>query len=290
MNQVIDDILAGLRAGRLAPYLGPGVTALAEGAPVPASPADLAAFLGKRVALPKRARGNPWAAAQYIESNRHRSTLTALMDAAYADPVPPGDLHRMLAGIRPPLIVDTWYDGAMRAALVENGSGHRGAEDRGAEDWGAEDWGEIQGITRAGIGEARWYRAYAADGTEVPVDQAASWRTILYKPHGGVTPARNYIIADSDYVEVLTEIDIQTPIPDIVRQRRTACGFVFVGCRFDDQMLRTYARQIMKRSAGPHYAFIEPALLSRNEQRFLDEMHIQPVSISLPAISALLAA
>ncbi|ACI51350.1 conserved hypothetical protein [Gluconacetobacter diazotrophicus PA1 5] len=275
MTPVIDDILAGLRAGRLAPYLGPGVTAMADGVPVPASPADLAAFLGKRVALPKRARGNPWAAAQYIESNRHRSTLTALMDQAYADPVPPGDLHRMLAGFRPPLIVDTWYDGAMRAALTECGAG---------------EWGEIQGITRAGIGEARWYRAYDADGTEVPMDQAEGWRTILYKPHGAVTPARNYIIADSDYVEVLTEIDIQTPIPDIVRKRRTDCGFLFLGCRFDDQMLRTYARQIMKRSAGPYYAVLDTTLLSRNERRFLDDMHIQPVGVPLPAVSALLAA
>nr|AAG35394.1 unknown [Gluconacetobacter diazotrophicus PA1 5] len=276
MTPVIDDILAGLRAGRLAPYLGPGVTAMADGAPVPASPADLAAFLGKRVALPKRARGNPWAAAQYIESNRHRSTLTALMDQAYADPVPPGDLHRMLAGFRPPLIVDTWYDGAMPGGADGVRRGANGAKSRASRVRGSARHDGIAPTTPT--------------GPKCPMDQAEGWRTILYKPHGAVTPARNYIIADSDYVEVLTEIDIQTPIPDIVRKRRTDCGFLFLGCRFDDQMLRTYARQILKRSAGPYYAVLDLALLSRNERRFLDDMHIQPVGIPLPAVSALLAA
>ena len=48
----------------------------------------------------------------------------------------------------------------------------------------------------------------------------AAWTTLLYKPHGSVAPARNFLISDADYVEVLTEIDIQTPIPDAVKDRR----------------------------------------------------------------------
>ena len=47
------------------------------------------------------------------------------------------------------MIVDSWYDGAMRSALAD-----------------ATNWGEVQGITRAGIGEDRWYRFYGADGSE----------------------------------------------------------------------------------------------------------------------------
>lgn len=276
MSDVTHEISAGLRAGRLIPYLGTGVSELRPPGDVPASPADLAAFLGRQVALPKRARGNPWAAAQYIESRRHRSTLTALMDKAYAEPVQPVGLHEMLAAYAPPLIVDTWYDGAMRTAL-----------EAGCPP---DAWGEIQGITRAGIGEFQWFRAYDAAGQEVPVEEARNWKTILYKPHGSVTPAHNYLIADSDYVEVLTEIDIQTPIPEIVRFRRTECGFVFLGCRFDDQMLRIYARQIMKRSAGPYYAVVEPEVMSRNELRFLEINGIRPVCISLDAMAEMLAA
>jgi hypothetical protein len=261
-----DPIMADIAAGRLIPYLGPGVPA--RGAPlVPTSEAALAAFLGARVALPRRARGNPWAAAQFIEGQRHRKGLEALMAEAYAKPVPPLPLHHMLACLAPPLIVDTWYDGAMRSALAARGSA----------------WGEIQGITRAGIGEARWYRAYDASGREVEPAVASDWPTLLYKPHGAVTPAHNFLVADSDYVEVLTEIDIQTPIPDAVKQRREGRGFLFIGCRFHDQLLRTYARQVMKRSAGPHFALLAGDL-TRNERGFLEREGITPLGLDVAAL------
>ena len=114
---------------------------------------------------------------------------------------------------------------------------------------GRSDWGEIQGITRSGIGEDRWYRFYDATGGEATRADAEGWTTMLYKPHGSVDPAKNFLISDADYVEVLTEIDIQTPIPDVVKDRRTERSFLFIGCRFHDQILRTYARQVTKRSA-----------------------------------------
>ena len=71
------------------------------------------------------------------------------------------------------------------------------------------------------------------------------------------------------------------PIPEVVRQRRTGKPFLFVGCRFHDQMLRSYARQIIKRSGDPHYAVVDLASLTRNELRFLDEQNITPVEMDL---------
>ncbi len=259
----LKEVAARLRAGTIVPYLGPGLAELSEAA-VPMNPEALAAFFGIKVALPRRAKGNAWAAAQHIESMKHRSTVTALMTEAFASPVGPTALHRYLATLRLPMIVDTWYDGAMRTALGER-----------------RDWGEVQGITRAGIGEDRWYRFYDATGTEADRVAAAGWTTLLYKPHGSVAPAKNFLISDADYVEVLTEIDIQTPIPDVVKDRRTERSFVFIGCRFNDQLLRTYARQVTKRSSTLHYAIVEPATLSKNELRFLLSQGLTPIAIPL---------
>ncbi|MBB4362958.1 3-dehydroquinate synthetase [Bradyrhizobium sp. CIR18] len=112
---------------------------------------------------------------------------------------------------------------------------------------------------------------------------AGSWATVLYKPHGSVEPANNFLISDSDYVEALTEIDIQTPIPDIIKERRIGQTFLFIGCRFNDQLLRSYARQIIKRSADTHYAIVDPDALSRNELRILLEQGLTPLAIGLPA-------
>ncbi|QAY95723.1 SIR2 family protein [Methylovirgula ligni] len=270
---VLANIASQLRIGRVIPYLGPKLTALSAPS-VPTSYEALAEFLGTKVALPKRAKGNPWASAQHIESTRHRATVTALLREAFAAPVEPGPLHRYLAALDLPMIVDSWYDGAMRTALAR-----------------ATNWGEVQGITRAGIGEDRWYRFYDANGVETDKAGAERWTTLLYKPHGGIAPAGNFLITDADYVEVLTEIDIQTPIPDIVRDRRTERSFFFIGCRFHDQLLRIYARQIIKRSSGPHYAVVEPETLTKNEHRFLASEEIIPIALPLPrAIEVLTSA
>src|SRR6516165_3037432 len=261
---LLADIAKRLPTGSVVPYLGPGLTALSK-PPVPMTPEDLAAFFGTKVALPKRAKGNAWASAQHIESNKHRNTVSLLMTEAFTPPAEPTPVHKYLASLKLPMIVDVWYDNAMRAALA-----------------GRADWGEIQGISRAGIGEDRWYRFYDAAGGEAASESVKDWATLLYKPHGSAVPAKNYLISDADYVEVLTEIDIQTPIPDAVKDRRTERSFVLIGCRFNDQLLRTYAREVTKRSSTLHYAIIVPATLSKNNLRFLVSHGLTPIAILLP--------
>jgi hypothetical protein len=263
-EKILGEVAAKLRAGDIVPYLGPAVVGMTEPA-IPLGPEGLAEFFGKKVALPRRARGNAWSSAQYIEGYKLRPTVVLFMTEAFSAPVAPAPLQTFLAGLNLPLIVDTWYDGAMRKALADKGG-----------------WGEVQGISRAGIGEDRWFRFYDAAGGEAKAGDAAGWKTLLYKPHGSVAPAKNYLISDADYVEVLTEIDIQTPIPDAVKDRRGDRGFLFIGCRFHDQMLRTYARQVSKRSAPPHYAVIEPDQeLTLNEKRFFAAENIVPLAIPL---------
>jgi hypothetical protein len=88
------------------------------------------------------------------------------------------------------------------------------------------------------------------------------------------------LVSDSDFVEVLTEIDIQTPIPDEVKDRRAGRGFLFLGVRFDHEIPRTFARQIIKRSSERHWAVI-PEEPTRNEQRFMDQQGIERLPVSL---------
>lgn len=269
---ILADVAAGLRAASIVPYLGPELAALSR-PDVPTTPEALAGFFASKVALPRRAKGNAWASAQHIEISKHRSSVTALMTQAFASPVEPTRLHHHLASLSLPVIVDAWYDGAMRAALGKR-----------------DGWGEVQGISRVGIGENRWYRFYDSVGQEVDDGVADGWMTVLYKPHGSVQPAKNFLISDADYVEALTEIDIQTPIPDIIKQRRTGQRFLFIGCRFNDQLLRSYARQIIKRSADAHYAIVDPDALSPNERRFVLEQGLTPLAIELSrAVEILLA-
>lgn len=274
----LDELIAGLKAGNLVAFLGPQVAALeSANASLPLGEAQLIARLGKKVPIPGRLRGNLSAAAQYIETFRHRKVLRAAMLDAFAQPAVQSALHRWLATQRPALIVDLGYEAASALALQSTG-----------EDF---SWGEVQGISRAesraGQGED-WVTYFDASGTSCAESAAAGWQTLLYKPLGSVSPAGNFLVSDADFVEVLTEIDVQTPIPDEVKARRASRGFVFLGCRFDTQLSRTYARQVLKRSAGPHYALIgpeEPAL-TRNEQLFMASLNITRLPVALPDLVA----
>lgn len=269
----LSEIRAGLIADRLAPFLGPDLLGLDGPVSLPVLPEEVAKLLNKKTPAPSRVRTNMWGTAQYIDSRKHRRTLVAYMAEIFAaDPVPTA-FHRWLGKLPLGLIVDSWYDSTMRAALIETGRA---------------DVAEIQGTTRAGINFDQWYKAYDISGSEIDLASAGAARTLLYSPHGGVKPAQNFLVADSDYVEVLTEIDIQTPIPELVRERRASRGFVFLGCRFHDQMLRTYARQIMKRSAGPAYAIADVATWTKNEAKFYGSQGVTAIDMGLKAATDVL--
>jgi hypothetical protein len=260
----------GLRAGTLAPYLGPLVLSGCPAVPVPATPLELATFLNAKTSVPGKIRNRLTAVAQFIENFKHRKTLVKAMNEAYAVAAVPSGLHRWLAALPAPLIVDAWYDDTLRAALAEARA----------------DWGEVQGLSQSEH-FGTWVGWYDPQGALSPDPIEAP--TVLYKPWGGHAPAGNYLVSDTDFVEVLTEIDIQTPIPALVQQRRAALGFVFLGCRFNDQLPRAFARQVMKRSAGPHYAVL-PDEPTRMEARFLAEQGITRIALPLAEAAAALTA
>jgi hypothetical protein len=219
--------------------------------------------LTAQVSVPGKIKNRLTAAAQFIENFKHRQTLVKVMRGAFAAPTEPSALHLGLAHLRLPLIVDTWYDDTFRRAL--EAASHR------------VDWAEVQGLAQSEH-FGQWTGWYDASG-KAEVDPIAA-PTLFYKPWGGHAPAGNFLVSDSDFVEVLTEIDIQTPIPALVQQRRSRLGFLFLGCRFNDQLPRAFARQILKRSAGPHFAVLadEP---TRMEARFLEEVGITRIALPL---------
>jgi hypothetical protein len=259
-----DDLLIALDRGSVIPYLGAGMLDLCpEAGAVPASMESLAGFLGSKVTVPGRARGNLSASAQYIENFKHRKTLNDLMAQAFAPQLTPSSLHHALAGLPGlALIVQLWYDDAMRSAIMS----HR-------------DVGLIQAASQAEQ-FGTWFNHLSLEGVSVATDAAAAWSLALYQPWGALVPNGNFLVSDSDFVEVLTEIDIQTPIPALVQERRRGRSFLFLGCRFTSQTERLFAHQIMKRSADTHYAVLN-AEPSRNEARFLAQHGIQRLDMSL---------
>jgi hypothetical protein len=259
-----NEITDGLKDGQIIPYLGPAVLGLEGSTAVPSAPDTLVDLITAKVTVPHKIRKNLTAAGQYIENFKHRKTLVSLLNEAFSAKAEPTGLHRFLATLpKPlPLIVDAWYDSAMADALGERA-----------------DFGQVQGVSQSEH-FGNWFHFFRADGTAAEASEAALWATLLYKPLGSISPASNFILSDSDYVEVLTEIDIQTPIPERVQELRVGRHFLFLGCRFRTQLERTYARQIMKRSSDRHWAVL-PEEPTRNEARFFAEQQIERIDMPL---------
>ena len=89
-------------------------------------------------------------------------------------------------------------------------------------------------------------------------------------------------------MEVLTEIDIQTPIPEAVQNIRKGRSFLFLGCRFSTQIERAFPQQIMKRSSDRHWAVL-PEEPTRNEAKFMALHNIARIAMPLAEFAALLA-
>jgi hypothetical protein len=263
---VIETIRERLDQGLAVPYLGPGVLTLCGAdCPLPSSPDGLVERLTAKASVPHKIRKNLTAAAQFIENFKHRKTVTKAMTETFAPAVEPPLLHRFLAAHPAlPLIVHAWYDDLPQRALASRTG-----------------WGIAQGVSQAEH-FGKWVHYFAGGGEAEPVAaaEAASWSPLLYQPLGSVSPAANFLVSDSDFVEVLTEIDIQTPIPEMVQNLRAGRNFLFLGCRFSTQLERIFAQQIIKRSSGRHWAVL-PGEPTRNEARFLARYNIEPIAMPL---------
>lgn len=272
-HNLIETIARRLNEGSVIPYLGPGMLSLCPDSTVPATPLALAEFMTAKVSVPHKIRKRLTQAAQFIENFKHRKSVVQLMNEAYATAPAPSPLHLALARSGAGLWVDTWYDDTFAQALAQ------------VSPLGG--WAQTQGLSQSEH-FGHWTGDYAADGTVLPeLPELSAGAKLLYKPLGGHAPAGNYLVSDSDFVEVLTEIDIQTPIPAAVQAWRTGRNFLFVGCRFDDQLTRCFARQIMKRSSDQHWAVL-PEEPTRMEARFLQEQNITRIDMPLAQFSSAL--
>jgi len=260
ISEKIDKIADLWKRGDLILYLGPDL--YPESPDFPTDPKGLAALLSGGVAVPGRLLGRLYEIAQYIESHRHRKTLLSLMEEIFRKKVTPSPVHRLLQMFPVPLVVDTWYAPGSSEFLVGPGDV------------------QISGVSRAEYRD-RWFRIdrRTTSGWET-AEEVPAGAHVLYRPLGSMDPGVEVLVSDADFVEVLTEIDIQTPIPQFVQQHRSGRHFLFLGCRFDNQTSRIFARQIMKRSSTSHFV-VRSGTIPGKEQLFYEREGVARLSLSL---------
>jgi hypothetical protein len=260
MTNTIGEIAKLWKEGSLVVYLGPDLFVDPPG--FPTSEPELCARLCEKITVPGRLKGKLHESAQYIESYKHRKTLTSLMGELFSKDADEALVHRILSEYPLPLVVDTWFSTISSKSLVRPGEI------------------QISAVSKAEYRD-KWYRIdrKTSDGWE-PADHVAPSDHVLYRPFGTMIPNVEVLVSDADFVEVLTEIDIQTPIPEWVKTHRTGKHFLFLGCHFDDQTTRMFARQIMKRSSSRHFVVTDGAVLPK-EGRFYEQEGISILPLAL---------
>jgi hypothetical protein len=173
--------------------------------------------------------------------------LRSLFDADY----PPTSLHHLLAGLpsilrrrstRHPLIITTNYDDALERAFVE-------AQEEFDLVWYEEKRGTTCG---------KFLHRPPGTSERIPIDVPNEYdalslddRTVVLKLHGAVDredpSGDSYVITEDNYIDYLTQSDISSQIPKILREVMEESHFLFLGYSMRDWNLRVILSRIWGR-------------------------------------------
>ena len=260
-----DDILAGLRAGKIVPYLGPGALKGAihteSGEPIPADSDSLILAMNNGKPMAPRLMYEFPRAAMDVELKRGRSAVNRFLDTTYGDNAwTRAPLHDWLAELKPAYVVDINRDTQLQASYSD--TPHT----------------LIRGISRVGGTDYR-FRIHHYDGKqysaqEIDQDEVDSSLPVLFKPMGSPLPDATYIASDADYVDYITELMGGFAIPRFLKAMRQGKQYLFLGLRMTRDTERMVLSDIIYASDSPSgWALIpEP---NDKERRFCKKMNIE---------------
>ncbi|MFC3608345.1 SIR2 family protein [Stutzerimonas tarimensis] len=222
MSTSYEEILAGLEAGNVVPYLGPGVLKgvlrPSSGEQVPADNESLIlAMTGGQPMSPRLMYEFP-RAAMHLENKKGRSFIERFLSDIYGGAGwTPGPAHRWLASLQLPYLIDCNRDTLMqqcyadrRHVLVVGCARLTGTHYRfELYEWDLEQYRPITHET--------------ADPS-LPV---------LFKPHGTPLPKPTFVASDADFVDYITELMGGFAVPAWIKAKRRGLRYLFLGMHFN---------------------------------------------------------
>ncbi|MEJ2632600.1 MAG: SIR2 family protein [Acidihalobacter sp.] len=229
-DSLLHDLIDGIRAGDIAPYLGAGalrgVTDTASGEAIPAQSEELILALNNGQPMAPRLMYEFPRAAMHVELKRGRSTVNRFLTETYANRSwTRSALHAALAELQAPYVIDINRDTQLQELYADRP--HL----------------LIHGIARIGGTDFR-YKLYRYDGSayaEITTEEADPALPVLFKPMGSPTPEPSFIASDADYVDYITELMGGFAVPAFLKRRRKGLRYLFVGLR----MLRDTERMVL---------------------------------------------
>ena len=236
----LEEILEGVRSGKIVPYLGPGVLAdvtnARDGRPIPAEDEALILALNGGMPLHWKLMEEFPRAAMHLELKKGRKFLESFLNGLYrATPWTGGAVHEWLAALDLPYIIDTNRD--LRLQDLYSARPHT----------------LIAGIARIAGTDYR-FRLWEHDGYDystVALDAVNPALPILFKPLGTARPTPTYIASDADFVDYITELMGGFGVPRFVKQYRQDKQYLVMGLRLTRDTQRMILSDLIVDAASP---------------------------------------
>ena len=270
----IDEILAGLYANRIVPYLGPGVlsgvTAVDTGAAMPAdSDSLIIAMNDGRPMAPKLMYEFP-RAAMNLELKRGRSFVERFLEKTYGQTRwTRAALHDWLASWKPHYVIDINRDTQLQ------------------ETYAGQPHILIRGIARIAATPYRFV-IHQYDGSqyrEIKQEEADPNLPLLFKPMGSPLPVPHYIASDADYVDYITELMGGFAIPSFLKDYRAGKQYLLIGLPLNRDSERMVMSDIIYSAAEPKGWVLNKSPTNK-EKKYCAKMGLEILDIGVEDLLA----
>ncbi|PQO45930.1 SIR2 family protein [Blastopirellula marina] len=268
-HQLLHRLVQGIQSGEIIPYLGPGslsdVVHKETNEPIPATSDGLIlAMNGGKPMAPKLMWEFP-RAAMNLELKKGRKFISRFLTETYNhDNWTQSRLHKLLADLHPPLVIDVNRDTQLQDLYAE--TPHT----------------LIVGVARIAGTDYR-YRIFQYDSgeyREVSNEDVDASLPILFKPMGTPRPSADYIASDADYVDYITELMGGFAIPGYVKEHRLDRHYLTIGLRLTRDTERMVFTDMIYGAGSPAgWALIESPTVK--ERRFCESKQVEIVEASL---------
>ncbi|MDR3632229.1 MAG: SIR2 family protein [Isosphaeraceae bacterium] len=265
----LEEILEGVRTGKIVPYLGPGVladvTSAVDGSPIPAEDEALILAMNGGQPLNRKLMEEFPRAAMHLELKKGRKFLTNFLFNLYdTTRWTGGAVHEWLAALGLPYVIDTNRD--LRLQDLYANRPHT----------------LVAGIARIAGTDYR-FRLWEHDGAEyraIDLDAVNSALPVLFKPLGTPRPDATYIASDADFVDYITELMGGFAVPHFVKQSRQDKRYLVMGLRLTRDTQRMILSDLIVDAASPA-GWVLIANPTAKERRYCESKNLEIVECGI---------
>lgn len=265
----LDDILTGLYANEVVPYLGPGVLAdvkhVDTGVPMPADSDSLIIAMNDGRPMSPRLMYEFPRAAMNLELKRGRSFVERFLEKTYGQTRwTRAALHDWLASWRPRYVIDINRDTQLQ------------------ETYASQPHILIRGLARIAATDYRFI-IHHYDGAayhEITQENVDASLPMLFKPMGSPSPSPKFIASDADYVDYITELMGGFAIPSFLKAYRRDKKYLLLGLPLNRDSERMVMADIVYSAAEPKGWVLNKAPTDK-EKRYCERFGLEILDLGI---------